>query len=377
MNNRFEKVFPQDQISKRERIERAFAFKPLDRAPLHEQLSYNSRVISHYTGKDCSDFHFTVQDVGETIRKTMDSCFIPLSPKGTDQFTDEFGFVLKNDNWTTWYLSRPFTDEKGAKEWLVKKTKALKEEKKNFNPGSRRKTYRAYMENIQSLIGDTVHIDWSIGTGFCAAFDAMGLETYIYFSYDYPEVLQEYMDVSCDLAVAKVAAGADQSLSPVVLIAEDFSTKGGPIFPTDFLDRYHFPYVKCLAREWHSHGIKVLYHSDGNYKSVIPNLIACEVDGFYCLEPNCGMDVVALVHEYPQMVWAGGVDGVDLMERGTPEEVRRTVTEHITKTDVLKRGGMLVATSSEINPPIRVENFVAMVETVGSLRNEDFGKILP
>jgi uroporphyrinogen decarboxylase len=371
----FEKIFSQDQISKRERIERAFAFQALDRAPLHEQLSYNSQVISHYTGKDCSDFHFTAQDVGETIRKTMDSCFIPMNPKGTDQFTDEFGFVLRNDNWTTWYLSRPFTDEIGAKEWLEKKIKSLKNEKKNLNRENQRKVYRAYMEEIQSLIGDTVHIDWSIGTGFCAAFDAMGLETYIYFSYDYPDVLQEYMEISCDLAVEKVEASADLSLSPVVLIAEDFSTKGGPIFNAKFLDKYHFPYVKRLAQAWHNHGIKVLYHSDGNYKSVIPNLIACEVDGFYCLEPNCGMEVVSLVHEYPQMVWAGGVDGVDLMERGTPDQVKKVVTGHIIKTNVLQRGGMLVATSSEINPPIQMENFVTMVETVGSLRNEDFGKI--
>jgi hypothetical protein len=368
----FEKIFPQDQISKRDRIERSFAFRPLDRAPLHEQMSYNCQVISHYTGKDCSGFHFTARDVGETIRKTMDSCFIPIDPRGTGEFTDEDGFVLHNDNWTSWHVSRPFTDEEGAKEWLVKKTRRLKEEKKNLNRDRVRKAYRDYMKGIQALIGDTVHIDFSIGTGFCAVFDAMGLEIYTFFYYDYPDILQKYMEVSAEIAVAKADASADRSLSPVVMIAEDFSTKGGPIFNTEFLSKYHFPYVRRLAQAWHNHGIKVLYHSDGNYKSVIPNLIDCEVDGFYCLEPSCGMDVVALVREYPQMVWAGGVDGVDLMERGTPDQVRQTVTAHITETGVLRRGGMLVATSSEINPPIKLENFLAMVETVGNSRNEEF-----
>jgi uroporphyrinogen decarboxylase len=200
----------------------------------------------------------------------------------------------------------------------------------------------------------------------------MGLEIYTFFSNEYPDVLQEYMEISCEAAVAKVNASADRSLSPVILIAEDFSTKGGPIFSTEFLDRFHFPYVKKLAQAWHNHGIKVLYHSDGNYKSVIPNLIGCDVDGFYCLEPNCGMDIISLVNQYPQMVWSGGIDGVDLMERGTPDQVKQTVAGHITKTGVLRRGGMLVATSSEINPPIRLENFIAMVETAGNLRNDDF-----
>jgi uroporphyrinogen decarboxylase len=118
----------------------------------------------------------------------------------------------------------------------------------------------------------------------------------------------------------------------------------------------------------------VLYHSDGNYKNVIPNLIGCGVDGFYCLEPGCGMHIAGLAREYPRMVWAGGVDGVDLMERGTPEQVREAVREQIKQTGVLDRGGALIATSSEINPPIQTENFIAMVEAVGSLTNTNFNE---
>ena len=39
---------------------------------------------------------------------------------------------------------------------------------------------------------------------------------------------------------------------------------------------------------------QVLYHSDGNWKRLIPDLVGCEVDGFYCLEPALGMDIVEL-----------------------------------------------------------------------------------
>lgn len=88
------------------------------------------------------------------------------------------------------------------------------------------------------------------------------------------------------------------------------------------------------------------------------------MDGFYCLELNCGMDIVALKNAWPEMVWAGGVDGVDLMERGTPEQVKSEVRRHIRATRALETGGMFVASSSEINPPIPPENFRAMVEAV-------------
>ncbi|MCX6986337.1 MAG: hypothetical protein NT118_16560, partial [Lentisphaerae bacterium] len=135
-----------------------------------------------------------------------------------------------------------------------------------------------------------------------------------------------------------------------------------------FLHAYHFPYVKQVTDAWHEHGVKVLYHSDGNWKKVIPDLISCGVDGFYCLELNCDMDIVELKNACPEMVWAGGVDGVDLMERGTPEQVKAEVRRHIMETRVLETGGMFVASSSEINPPIPPENFRAMVEAVDEMK---------
>jgi uroporphyrinogen decarboxylase len=162
---------------------------------------------------------------------------------------------------------------------------------------------------------------------------------------------------------------ADAALSPVILIPEDFATRQGPIFPPEFLHEYHYPYVKNLADAWHEHGVKVLYHSDGNWKKVIPDLKACNVDGFYCLEANCGMDIIELKNTYPEMVWAGGVDGVDLMERGMPEQVQAEVRRHIRETNALETGGMFVASSSEINPPIPAENFRAMVEAVWDMIN--------
>ena len=81
------------------------------------------------------------------------------------------------------------------------------------------------------------------------------------------------------------------------------------------------------------------------------------------------MDIVELKNAMPEMVWAGGVDGVDLMERGAPEQVRSEVIRHIRDTDAIRTGGMFVASSSEINPPIPVENYAAMVDAVGEAKS--------
>jgi len=48
------------------------------------------------------------------------------------------------------------------------------------------------------------------------------------------------------------------------------------------------------------------------------------------------------------------------------------VRQIILETEALQTGGVFIGTSSEVNPPIRPENFVAMVEAVGSILNPDF-----
>ncbi|MCL2774512.1 MAG: hypothetical protein FWD71_14375 [Oscillospiraceae bacterium] len=361
------KIFEKDELTKKERVLRTLRHQEVDRVALHDQLSYNPGVISMYTGKHIEGFDYTAEDIGRTISVTLDSCFPFYTPYDTDRYTDEYGFVYQNDNWTRWHVSRPFSDEHGAKEWLCRYIGDLTRQVKKFDVASYRKSYCEYMQYMCALAGETVIIDIT-GTGFCEAYDRMGLEIFSYFQFEYPDILEEYMEVSAELALRRANIAVYAEFTPVVLIAEDFATKQGPIFSVDFLNRFHFPYVKCLARILHDNGVYVIYHSDGNYKKSIPALIECGVDGFYCLEPNCGMDIVGLKHEYPEMVWAGGVDGVDLLERGTPEQTRAEVGRHITETDALKTGGMMIASSSEINPTVKPENFRAMIEAADIYR---------
>jgi hypothetical protein len=354
-----------DRMTKRERVEATLRHQPVDRCAVLEQMSYNPRVIAEWTGKAIAGYDFTVDDICAVIRQTCDLVMPPAAPRGTARVTTADGFVVQHDQWTSWHVSRPFTDPEGARDWLRRHAAGIAAAP--FDAAQARETYRREMLDLQARIGDTVILNYS-GTGFCHAFDSMGLEIFTFFQLDYPEVLQAYLDASLARELRRVHAVADPALSPVILIPEDFATKQGPIFPPDFLQTYHYPYVRRLADAWHEHGVTVLYHSDGNWKKVIPDLIACGVDGFYCLEPNCGMDIVALKNTWPAMVWAGGVDGVDLLERGTPEQVRAEVHRHIRDTRALETGGMFVASSSEINPPIPPANFRAMVEAVWEMR---------
>jgi len=361
-------IFLTDVLTKRQRVEAALDLQPVDRVPILEQLSYNPRVIADWTGKAIEGFDYTLDDICAVIRLASDLIMPPLAPRGRGRYTTADGFVYQDDEWTTWRVSRPFCTVEGARKWLERRTEAL--EAAAPDPAAARAAHRAELTDLQGQIGETVILKYH-DVGFCAAYDSLGLELFSYLVHDHPEVFARYMAISGARALEWVEAVADPALSPVILIAEDFATKQGPLFPPDFLARHHYPRVEACVAAWHTAGVKVLYHSDGNYRKAIPDLMACGVDGFYCLEPGVGMDLVELKQTWPEMVWSGGIDGVDLMERGTPGQVRAEVLRHIRETDALRTGGMFVATSSEINPPIPPENFRAMVAAVGELRNTD------
>jgi len=372
MSKTFEKVFKTDRMSKRERVERSLNLEPVDRVALHDQVSYNPGVVSLYTGRAIRGFDYTLEDICEVIRKTLDACFPPVAPRGTERVTDSEGFVIQNDNWTAWRVSRPFADDDvdAAREYVLRSTDRLR--RAEFDPARDREAFRASIQRLQRLVGETVIIPTDNSAGLCACWARIGLTAFAYLCEDHPDVVSGFMEAYVTREIQKAETRADKGLTPVVLIADDFATKGGPIFSPQFLRREHFPRVRRLTEAWHGHGVKVLYHSDGNWKSVIPDLIDCGVDGFYCLEKSIGMDIVELKNAWPGHVWAGGVDGVDLMERGSPEAVAAEVRRHIEETDALRTGGMFVGSSSEINPPIKPENYRAMVEAAGSAPNPDF-----
>ncbi len=363
-----DKIFPADVMSKRERVLAALNCQPVDRVPLHDQLSYNPGVIARYTGKPIKGFEYTLEDIGEAIRKTLDACFPPTAPRGTERVTDADGFVTQHDNWTSWHVSRPYEDDDvdAWRGYVQRRTAVLCDAE--FDPAAKRGKYRERILSLQRLVGDTVIIPTDNAAGLCACWSRIGVTAFSYLCADCPEVVSEFMEAYTAAQVRRAQVVADAELTPVILIADDFATKQGPIFSPEFLRREHFPRVARLAEAWHERGVKVLYHSDGNWKQLIPDLVECDVDGFYCLEPAVGMDVVELKNAWPRKVWAGGVDGVDLMERGTPDEVRAEVRRHIIETNALETGGLFVGSSSEINPPIKPENFAAMVEAVGEER---------
>jgi uroporphyrinogen-III decarboxylase len=117
-----------------------------------------------------------------------------------------------------------------------------------------------------------------------------------------------------------------------------------------------------LVAAWHEHGIKVIYHSDGNLWAILEDFRQAGIDGINPLEPLSTMYAGDIHQAYPQWVLMGGIDVSQLLPFGTEAEVRSTVRKTI--ADAAKTGRLWIGSSTEVHPAAKLENVLAMWDEI-------------
>ena len=109
---------------------------------------------------------------------------------------------------------------------------------------------------------------------------------------------------------------------------------------------------------------KVVFHSCGAIRELIPDLIEIGVDILNPVQVSAsGMDSAELKREFGRDIvfWGGGVDTQRVLGAGTPDEVRAEVRRRI--ADLREGGGFVFAAVHNVQPNVPPENLVAMWET--------------
>ncbi|MEE0202403.1 MAG: uroporphyrinogen decarboxylase family protein [Muricomes sp.] len=142
---------------------------------------------------------------------------------------------------------------------------------------------------------------------------------------------------------------------------DDYGTQISLLFSPKMWDEYFAENTKKLVQLAHKYNCFYLQHSCGAVRKIIPNLIACGVDGLEPIQKVKGMEVDSLKREYGDMLcFQGGVDTQNLLPFGTPEEVRAE-TEYIIRTMNVD-GGYILGPSQDFEGDVPVENIIALYE---------------
>lgn len=157
---------------------------------------------------------------------------------------------------------------------------------------------------------------------------------------------------------------AAQGKLDIFFMGDDYGTQIGPFMsPRDFRT-FIVPHLERLYGLAKSYGLKVMQHSCGSVRAVIPDLIAAGMDALDPVQVRAeGMDIIQLKRDFgDKITFHGSIDTQRTLPMGTLEDVRREVLDRL--THVAPGGGLIICGSQDYITDIPSENIVAIYDTV-------------
>jgi uroporphyrinogen decarboxylase len=155
--------------------------------------------------------------------------------------------------------------------------------------------------------------------------------------------------------------GTMGDLIDIVFISDDMGTQESLLLSPAAWDRHFRERLMNWCNLIHRHGKKVLYHTDGAVRPLLPQIIGCGIDIFNPIQHVCpGMERAALQRDFgEQVIFHGGVDNQHVLPFGTPEDVR---LETRTCIETLGRdGGYICGSCHNVQAGTPVANILAMI----------------
>lgn len=342
-------------MTARERIEKALNNEEPDRVPINDFVQ-NWDVVEYFTNQKVTPEN-AVDLLCKTLSENVDCCETVAAPMPERLRKEPDGFVYKDEWWTSWVVERPFNDLNGLREHIYKNMEDLQEYhtgdemtyagKTNLWWGDQIKHPKEHFKELQEKLGNVVMFGAQSPVGLDVAYNRAGWELFSYACADFPELIEKWLSVLCDFEIKRIHDIADRKLSPLVLVYCDIAWNNGLIFSPDFLRWALIPFLKRNVETWHQYGIKCIFHSEGDIRDFIPDLISAGVDGIHPVEPMAGMSVGEIKQKYPGLIMVGGLDNSNMLNRWTFDEIESAVKR---ACEDGKPGGGYIISSSEIHP---------------------------
>lgn len=218
---------------------------------------------------------------------------------------------------------------------------------------------RAYKESDYAFIDNA----YSCPKGFGGFF--WGIEQACQLLTD-PDTVKRQLGEWADWAIALFDRTNDtigQYLSMITLTG-DLGSQTQAFIRPEWFEEFYLPHVKRFTSHVHAHSdIKVLLHSCGAQRELMPGLIEAGIDVLNPVQISAvGMDAAELKAEYGDDIifFGGGCDTQNVLGSKTPDEVRQHVTE---LTNIFKPGGGFIFNQvHNIMGNVPPENIVALFD---------------
>jgi uroporphyrinogen decarboxylase len=204
---------------------------------------------------------------------------------------------------------------------------------------------------------------WGVTSIFEPAWYLRGMENLLIDMLEDNEFVSILLDKITEIAISsnKKAVQLDPD---VIILGDDVGSQKGMLISPSLWRRYLKPGLSRLIKVIKDTNSKVFiyYHSDGDIRKIIPDLIEIGVEILNPVQPEC-MDPEEIKELYGDKISLWGTIGTQTtMPFGTLEEVKRVVRERVDKLG--KNGGLVLAPTHVLEPDVPWENILAFVEAV-------------
>jgi len=182
------------------------------------------------------------------------------------------------------------------------------------------------------------------------------------------EKVSEMLDILVDMHLASLEKKCRTlgNIVDVIRFGDDLGMTSGPFMDPDTFRKLLKPRYKILCDYVKKNSkMKIFLHSCGSIKQYIPDLIEAGFDILNPVQTNCyDMDPLELKREFGKDItfWGGGIDTSSVINRGTPEEVRKDV---LNRCEIFsKDGGFVFAPIHNILSEVPPQNIVAAYNAV-------------
>jgi uroporphyrinogen decarboxylase len=221
-------------------------------------------------------------------------------------------------------------------------------------------------EQVVHLLPEGMSVIGQYGDIFTLAWELMGFANFARAIYEQPELVTAIFDRISDIVLSMFNTLAKMDIVRALWYSDDIAFRSGLMVSPAIIKKYLFPRLKYIGELARDRQIPLIYHSDGCLWQIMEDIIQCGVDALHPLEPG-SMDMGQFFDHYrEQLCMCGGIE-LDTLVRGEEKDVIKLVESILEKFGTV--GGYCAGSSNSIPEYVKVENYLAMVNTVRKYNN--------
>jgi uroporphyrinogen decarboxylase len=197
---------------------------------------------------------------------------------------------------------------------------------------------------------------------FTAVWENMGFTNFCNCLYECPELVEELFSQIGE-AVYRINVRTAELVGNKIgalWYQDDLAFNTGTLVNPNVYRKNLFPWVQKIGEIARKLDIPFMYHSDGKLWSLFDDFHALGVNAIHPLEPK-SMDAVEVKEKQGHRFCLIGNIDLDLLSRGTPEDVDEMVRDRISKLGY--NGGYVVGTSNTVPYYVNPINYKTMIES--------------